>query len=371
MPNVLDYIGWRGDLTLKKVPFCELDALVLSLVSYMKLDGIAESVRPKNALTLREATSLYFEKYKDGIPPRGLLVPDVFPEFFKSIAGSERYGNMRLFGYKSIYSKESETQFAAVCISVGDGSVFVSFRGTDDTLTGWKENFNQSHTDVIPAQLHALGFLTEVSPYHRGRIRIGGHSKGGNLSMYAAINAPKRISRRIESVYNFDGPGFAAPPRSMAGYEVLLDRIFTFLPEFSVVGLLLENGKYDKIIKSTAHNLWQHDPFSWEVNALGFVTAESLSPECLALETTVKNWLMGLSREERKEFFDAVFKVLGSNNAETLSDIANNKMDFLRSLAKVDPKVREVIISAGKLLLKEGISIASEKRKRKKTEEDK
>ena len=369
MADILDYIRWRGDLSFKKVPFCELDALVLSLLSYMELDGIADGEKPSRAKTFSEVTALYFEKYGDKVPPRGLLMPDEFPEFFRLAAGSERYGNMRIFAYKSVYSEESETQFAAVSMILPDGSMFISYRGTDDTLAGWKENFNQSHIEVIGAQYHALEYFTSVSRTYRGKIRIGGHSKGGNLSMYAAINAPWRVARRIEKVYNFDGPGFASSPSGMAGYAGVKDRIITVLPEFSVVGLLLENGKIDQVVKSNAHNLWQHDPFSWEVEPYGFALANRLSEECLHVERTVKHWLSGLDGGERKGFFDAIFKVLSSNGAKTLSDISDNKMEFVRSLAKVEPSVRNVIISTGKLLLMEGINTVHESRKRKKTED--
>ncbi len=366
MANILDYIDWRGDLTFKKAPFCEVDGLVLSLLSYMELSGIAEGETLRRAITLRDALDVYFKKFGDDVPPKGALIPDEFPEFFCRAANSPRYGDMRLLRYKAVSSRDSETQFAALCISVGDGSLFVSYRGTDDTLAGWKENFNMSFMDSVPAQRLALDYLSSAARAIRGKIRVGGHSKGGNLSMYAAINAGKSLQNRILGVYNNDGPGFNRELHEYSGYPDVSDKIQTSLPHYSVVGLLLEHTKVDKVVRSTASGIWQHDPFSWEIKGERFVTEEKLSDECLAVEKTIKGWTKGLDNDERRDFVEAVYKVLSASFAETLTDIASDKMDFIRSLAKVEPKVREVIISAVKLLVKEGISTAQGQRKSKK-----
>lgn len=366
MANILDYIDWRGDIDVSKSPFCEVDGLVLSLLSYMELGDIAESEKLRGSLTLNEAVNKCFAKYGDKMPPRGAIMPKEFPTFFRRVASSVRYGNMRVLRFKSVFSTESETQFAALCISVGDGSFFVSYRGTDDTLVGWKEDFNMSFMESVPSQRIALDYLCEAAKTLRGKIRIGGHSKGGNLSMYAAMNAPKRILRRIINVYNNDGPGFNRNMAEFSGYEAVKDKMQTTLPHFSVVGLLLEHTKVDKIVKSTADGLWQHDPFSWEIKGTHFVTEKKLSNDCLAVEKALKSWIKGQNFDERREFVDAVYSVLSANSSQTLSDIANNKFDFILSLTKVDPKIRDVIVESGKLLIKEGWNTAQGQKKLRK-----
>ncbi len=366
MANILDYIDWRGDLDIKKAPFCEVDGLVLALLSYMELSDIADADTLRRSITLREAVNKCFAKYGDKMPPRGAIMPKEFPTFFRRVADSNRYGNMRVLRYKSVFSKESETQFAALTVSVGDGSFYVSFRGTDDTLVGWKEDFNMSYMESVPAQRIALEYLCDAARVMRGRIRVGGHSKGGNLSMYAAMNVSKRLAHRIISVYNNDGPGFNREMTSFDGYGAVADRIQTVLPHYSVVGLLLEHTRVDKVVKSTADGIWQHDPFSWEVKGERFVTEKKLSPECLSVEKTLKSWMRGLGTEERRDFVEAVYSVFRSNSAETLTDIASGKIDFLRSLTRVDPKVREVIVETGKLLVKEGINTAQVQWKQRK-----
>lgn len=363
MANVLDYIDWRGDLTFKQSPFCEVDGLILGLLSYMELSGIADGEIAKEGITLSSAAKKYFKKFGDNPPSMGILIPKEFPMFFKKAAESARYGDMRLFGYKSVISTVSETQFAAVCISVGDGSLYVSYRGTDDTLVGWKENFNMSFMDSVEAQRLALDYLIDASKCHRGKIRVGGHSKGGNLAMYAAINSPKRLRTRILDVYNNDGPGFINSIENTEGYIALKERIHTNLPHYCVVGLLLEHTTDYKVVKCSADGIFQHDPFSWEIMGERFVREKTLSKECLKVERSIKAWLRDIDNDKRSEFVEAVHKVFTANSAQTLTDIAEDKFDFIRSLSKLDTSVRDVIISTGKILVREGWNTARNKKK--------
>ena len=363
MANILDYIDWRGDITFKQSPFCEVDGLILGLLSYMELSGIAEGEKAKDGITLSRAAKKYFKKFGDVPPSMGILIPKEFPTLFKKAAESQRYGDMRLFGYRSVLSTESETQFAALCISVGDGSLYVSYRGTDDTLIGWKENFNMSFMESVEAQRLALDYLVEASRTQRGKIRVGGHSKGGNLSVYAAINAPKRLRARILDVYNNDGPGFINSIENTDGYVSLGERIHTNLPHYCVVGLLLEHTKDYKVVKCSADGIWQHDPFSWQIMRDAFVREKSLSKECLKVEKSIDAWLRDIDNTKRSEFVEAMHKVFTANSAQTLTDIAADKFEFIRSLSKLDTSVRDTIISTGKILVREGWNTARNKKK--------
>ena len=365
MSNILDYIDWRGDLTVQNAPFCEVDNLILSLFSYMDLADIAEGSSLRHSISLRDAVKQYFQKYGESGPNMGVLIPKEFPILYRKAAASRRFGNMRLMRYRSVLSDRIETQFSALCIAVGDGSFFVSYRGTDDTLIGWKENFNMSFMDSVPAQILARDYLTEAARHIRGRIRIGGHSKGGNLALYAAANASGRLQRRILNVYNNDGPGFGKSMAEHAGFAAIADRVITSVPHFSVVGLLLEHGKVDKVVQSSGEGLWQHDPCTWEIKRDAFVAEKDLSPESLRIERTIKAWVAELSPSERREFVEAVYKAFTANRAATLSDIAADKIDFIRSLGKLDGRMRDIILSTGKLLLREGIRVVQEDREKK------
>lgn len=359
MSNILDYLDWRGDLKIdRRAPFCEVDNLILTQLSFVDLAGIADGDHLRHSVTLREAAARYLANPAAHADRLGVLIPNEVSTLLKKAAASVRFGNMRLLRFENTIDETLQTQFAALCIVVGDGSFYVSFRGTDDTLVGWKENFNMGFMDSVPAQLLAARYTEAAARAIRGKIRIGGHSKGGNLSLYAASHLPRRLQKRVIAVYNNDGPGFGKSITETEGFAAIAPRVLTVVPQSSVVGLLLEHGKVDKIVKSTGDGVWQHDPYTWEVLGDHFVLADALTPESLRLEKTLKAWVADMTVEQRRDMVEAVYRVFTANNAKTLTDIASDKLDFLLSLGKMDAKTRDIIFSTGKLLLKESLRVS-------------
>lgn len=366
MSNILDYIDWRGDLSVKESPFNEVDNLILTQIAYMDLADIAYGERVRESITLRAAVDSFFAKHRDTVPYMGVLLPDALPTLFRKAAESRRFGEMRMLRYKAVLDTETETQFAAVTVLVGDGSAYTVFRGTDDTLVGWKEDFNMSFMEHIPAQRLAAEYLASTASAVRGKLRVGGHSKGGNLALYSAAHLPPRVQKRVIAVYNNDGPGFGTDITESDGYRGIADRVLTVVPQFSVVGLLLEHGKVDKVVRSSGDGIWQHDACTWEVLGDRFVLADAISEDSLRIEKTLKAWVADLTVEQRRDLVEAVYKAFTANDAATLTDIATDKLDFLRSLGKMDEKTREIIVSTGKVLLREGIRTFTEGRGKKK-----
>ena len=341
MSNILDYLDWRGDLKIdRRAPFCEVDNLILTQLSFVDLVGIADGDHLRHSVTLREAAAHYLANPAAHADRLGVLIPNEVSTLLEAAAASVRFGNMRLLRFENTIDETLQTQFAALCIVVGDGSFYVSFRGTDDTLVGWKENFNMGFMDSVPAQLLAARYTEAAARAIRGKIRIGGHSKGGNLSLYAASHLPRRLQKRVIAVYNNDGPGFGKSITETEGFAAIAPRVLTVVPQSSVVGLLLEHGKVDKIVKSTGDGVWQHDPYTWEVLGDHFVLADALTPESLRLEKTLKAWVADMTVEQRRDMVEAVYRVFTANNAKTLTDIASDKLDFLLSLGKMDAKTR-------------------------------
>lgn len=365
MSNILEYMDWRGDLTVKNAPFNEVDNLILTQLSFMDLGGIAEGENLRKSISVREAVGQFLDKHRDKELYMGVLLPEVLPELFRKVAASRRFGDMRLLRFRSVLDTEHETQFAAVCIAIGDGSFYASFRGTDDTLVGWKEDFNMSFMDSVPAQILARDYLADAAKHIRGKIRVGGHSKGGNLALYSAANMSPRVQNRIIGVYNNDGPGFSKSITETDGFRAIEDKVRTIVPQFSVVGLLLEHGKVDKVVRSSGDGIWQHDPCTWEVLGCDFVEADGLSKESRGIEKTIKAWVAELTVEQRRDLVESVYKAFTANHAETLTDIAEDKLDFVRSLGKMDDKTRDIIFSTGKLLLREGFRTVQEGRAKK------
>ena len=372
MSNILDYLDWRGDLKIdRRAPFCEVDNLILTQLSFVDLVGIADGDHLRHSVTLREAAARYLANPAAHADRLGVLIPNEVSTLLKKAAASVRFGNMRLLRFENTIDETLQTQFAALCIVVGDGSFYVSFRGTDDTLVGWKENFNMGFMDSVPAQLLAARYTEAAARAIRGKIRIGGHSKGGNLSLYAASHLPRRLQKRVIAVYNNDGPGFGKSITETEGFAAIAPRVLTVVPQSSVVGLLLEHGKVDKIVKSTGDGVWQHDPYTWEVLGDHFVLADALTPESLRLEKTLKAWVADMTVEQRRDMVEAVYRVFTANNAKTLTDIASDKLDFLLSLGKMDAKTRDIIFSTGKRLLKESLRVSQAEKAQAKEEKAK
>ena len=372
MSNILDYLDWRGDLKIdRRAPFCEVDNLILTQLSFVDLVGIADGDHLRHSVTLREAAARYLANPAAHADRLGVLIPNEVSTLLEAAAASVRFGNMRLLRFENTIDETLQTQFAALCIVVGDGSFYVSFRGTDDTLVGWKENFNMGFMDSVPAQLLAARYTEAAARAIRGKIRIGGHSKGGNLSLYAASHLPRRLQKRVIAIYNNDGPGFGKSITETEGFAAIAPRVLTVVPQSSVVGLLLEHGKVDKIVKSTGDGVWQHDPYTWEVLGDHFVLADALTPESLRLEKTLKAWVADMTVEQRRDMVEAVYRVFTANNAKTLTDIASDKLDFLLSLGKMDAKTRDIIFSTGKLLLKESLRVSQAEKAQAKEEKAK
>ena len=372
MSNILDYLDWRGDLKIdRRAPFCEVDNLILTQLSFVDLAGIADGDHLRHSVTLREAAARYLANPAAHADRLGVLIPNEVSTLLEAAAASVRFGGMRLLRFENTIDETLQTQFAALCIVVGDGSFYVSFRGTDDTLVGWKENFNMGFMDSVPAQLLAARYTEAAARAIRGKIRIGGHSKGGNLSLYAASHLPRRLQKRVIAVYNNDGPGFGKSITETEGFAAIAPRVLTVVPQSSVGGLLLEHGKVDKIVKSTGDGVWQHDPYTWEVLGDHFVLADALTPESLRLEKTLKAWVADMTVEQRRDMVEAVYRVFTANNAKTLTDIASDKLDFLLSLGKMDAKTRDIIFSTGKLLLKESLRVSQAEKAQAKEEKAK
>ena len=210
MANLMDYLDWRGDLTLDQAPFNEVDNLILAELSFVDFQGIVPGVGEGEGVPLAEAGEAFFARFPEGEKiDMGVLVPDVIPEMLGKMAASRRFGSVKLNCFTDHLDVGRGEQFAALTIETGDGLLYLSFRGTDDTLAGWKEDFELACMPEVPAQKKALRYVRDVAKqYPRRRLRLGGHSKGGNLAVYAGVFCPAAVQRRIEAVWSNDGPGF-------------------------------------------------------------------------------------------------------------------------------------------------------------------
>ena len=249
-----------------------------------------------------------------------------------SISGN---ADMLLGNYALHNNEEKQVQFGAFTAEPGDGSIYVSFMGTDDSLIGWKEDFNMSFIRPIPSQLEAAEYVNETIKYSRRKIRLGGHSKGGNLAIYAAVKAKPSLKRRIIAVYNNDGPGFDREMIESEEYRQMLPKIKTIVPEHSVVGMLLEHEEKYMIVKSSQTGIMQHDAMSWQVCGNRFETVKSVDRTSRMLNEALSNWINGLSRTQRSEFVETLFAIITSSGAVNLSDLSADRFNFAGSALKM------------------------------------
>jgi len=195
MANTLDYIRWRGDLTFTQDPPNPVDALVFSALVYIRYGGRVES-QPTVPISLKEAAEDFFagDNYEALVRVKNDLT------LLRLAANSVRFGSARLCMYQDQLIPEQETQFAAITFLLDDGSMFLAFRGTDSTLVGWKEDFNMTFQQTIPAQRLAVRYTLAVAQEYVAPMRLGGHSKGGNLAVFAAARSSPMVQQRILQV---------------------------------------------------------------------------------------------------------------------------------------------------------------------------
>lgn len=328
MANLFDYLTWRGDLTFRQDPPNSVDALIFAALSYIPFGGKAVT-DPWTPVTLRQAAEETCSM--PNLPQMARGKADI--ALLEAAAKTTRFGLNRLYRYRSQLIPEQDTQFAAVTFLLDDGSLMLSYRGTDNTLVGWKEDFNMSFQETVPAQRLAAQYLKDVAAENGAPMRICGHSKGGNLAVFAAACAPPVVQKRILTVFNHDGPGFSQRLLESDGYQAVLPRIRTLVPQSSVIGMLMEHEGDYTVIRSKSVGILQHDPYSWEVLGADFVPVEEITENSQFLDAAIKEWCAGMTNEERGQLVDVLFALLGTGGVERATDIFHPKN--LRGYLKV------------------------------------
>ncbi|MGN0161196.1 MAG: Mbeg1-like protein [Lachnospiraceae bacterium] len=344
--SILDYVRWNGKKDFAGVPFCEVDALVFSQIIYLPLEHIVPAPE-SGGITLSRAVGLFFDRFDEAKSSLGVLLPHEIFDLFRRMAESLRYRDVLLLNYRSENDCAREIQFGAITILIPEiQEVFVAFRGTDDTLNGWKEDLNMGYMPLVPSQIAAIKYLENVlenilksqsraEGCDKGegssiRVRVGGHSKGGNLAVFAAAfvgvqgleeNHRKIMQDYITDIYDFDGPGFAREITDSFQWQQIRGRIHKYVPQFGVVGILFwQDGDY-KVVRSTRNGLRQHDALSWEVLGTHLVEAEGLSKEALAVHKSIGQWMEGMDPKEAKKFVTVMYELLGATDAKSLTEL--------------------------------------------------
>ena len=357
MANMIDYLDWRGDLSLAQDPFNEVDSLILCQVVYLPLDGIVPSPEEGGSVSVGEAARrLAARRERETGGPT--VIPPATPDALMHMARDKRFAQARLSRFQNVLDDERTEQFCALTIELGDRTTYVAFRGTDDTFIGWREDFAMTFA-VVGSQRRALAYLGEVRRHTHGALRVGGHSKGGNLAMYAAAMAGWMTRRRVREVWVHDGPGFAEGMVPEDALEAVEPKVRRYVPEFCVVGQFLSQGAAREVIASATSAVMQHSPVNWQVMGNRFVRVGDIDERARRFGETFDEFLSGKDAAFRKRLTDALFAAL-EEGGSSLSDVAaaapGSYLRIARAFSTLDPDVRDAVSGIVGSLVGESVS---------------
>ena len=357
MSNINDYLLWRGDIELdSKNKFNEVDSMIMARFSYLRLDKIK--------INDKETIETLSVKMKDLSNEEFLYNGD--KELITNLGKSKRFKDMLVTDYIKTNEKEAEKQFGAVTIHLSDKEMYISFIGTDSTVYGWKEDFNMAFMDSVPCQIAGKEYVEKIAgKYPNKKIRIGGHSKGGNVAIYSAITTSKEIQDRIIKVYNYDGPGFNKEIINKYKTSSILKKIETYLPQDSMIGRIMTHEEKCTISLSIEKGIYQHDIYSWQVLGDNLIKSESLTDASENFNKALTEWLENTTNEQRKIFFDGIFEVIYSTEADSFRDIQKNLTENMGKIYKtyrgISEEDRKTITGMIKLFVKDYFETVKDK----------
>ena len=351
LANIIDYVLWRGDLPVAQVPLGEVDALILSYLSYMPMDGIVPGEDGGEPVPLRDAALAMLGRSERENSPLAYSVKDD-RKLLAALAQSVRFGTMRLCAFVNRVDGEAEEQFSAVTFLPEAGPALIAYRGTDNTVVGWQEDFNMCFESEVPAQRDAAAYAEHMAQVLNGGIILGGHSKGGNLAAYAELFVSGETHRCIRAVYNFDGPGFNEEIVGSAAFAQRKRCVQTFVPQSSIVGVLMENDEVMTVVRSDGVCIFQHNPYTWQVMGGSFIPLPERTDSSRFADETVRHWLASLSPDVRRRAIDGIFEVLGASDGRNVADLFEPRkaMGVLRAAGSMDEATRRAVEETFRLL---------------------
>ena len=352
MSTIFDYLDYVAYDSIYDRPFKELDILALTELTYLPFDRIVPQGDTTNIeVRLSDAAELVDRTTDFIVTDQHLQIVDV-------LATSKRFKNVKLLNYVDEYDPDVQKQFAAMTYRLTMDVYLVVFRGTDDTLIGWKEDFHMTYMDHVPSQRRAASYLQHVmNEFPKGRFMVAGHSKGGNLAAYACSYLPDHLIERVDAIYCYDAPGLNKSIIETEGYQRIAHLVHRFVPQGSIVGMMLEVPEPATIVKSRAFGGFaQHDAFTWMVEKDGFVTLDQTSPDSQQTDETLKQWVRETSADERKKFFDTFFGIFLDAGITSINDLMNLKnfskiKEIFQNAQDLDPTEREMLERLAKQLI--------------------
>ena len=345
--NFVDYCKWRGDLSFKRDPFNEIDNMCFAQIAYCELDGIIQENEKK---TLKEVSDLFFAAYDEEELEKSKSFSRMSPFLMREMAKTKRFSSCMVYNYSDKLLPDKSKQFAAVMFDLPDESTVIAFRGTDDTLVGWKEDLMLSYGD-ISSQFDALEYVnTHCTMFNK--YRVVGHSKGGYLALYATVKAKPSVKKRIIEVYSNDGPGLRENEYSDEDRNIIENKYKLIVPEKDGVGMIYEIARNKKICKVNVFSIISaHSMFTWQVEGTKVLEADKFKYESDLSREVIKDILKETAKEERAIFVEELFKHLAEEQIDTLSEFGKRGIPIIYStLKKLTDDDQGSRIFAGKML---------------------
>ena len=345
--ELLDYLQWRNDVPLSVSPFNEVDNVIFSYLSYIDFRDLKEDWN--GFFDLKELFQDFCEKHSlEEIQTTGEFTERA-PLLLKEMMEGERFSATKAGYYAEDFDKDKVKQFAALVFLLPDGRNYISFRGTDKTITGWKEDFLMSCRTETAGAKEAVAYFNKIAPVLEGELILGGHSKGGNFAMYAAAFCEAEYKERIVHVYNNDGPGFREEVIQSPEFQELLPKIITIAPQSSIIGQLLSNPAKQHVIHSTAKGILQHDAMTWEAEKDRLLSSE-LDELSHYAKTTLGSWLESMDDETRESLCTTAFSLIESTKSETFiefsADLVKNTEIIWKEMGKLPEDKKKEIMDA-------------------------
>ena len=356
MKNMLDYIKEFGHVSFEERAFSEIDALVLTELEYLPLEKVVPSdENGENFVTVKEIAEYMQEHKQELFDENPMMITQERHEVSQVIADAPRFQSLKFFGVVSVWDKDTTKQFAAVTVEVEPSVRLVVFRGTDETLIGWKEDFLMTYSPLVAAQTDAKEYLAKQASLFDGDLMVSGHSKGGNLAIYAAATQEEDVQLRIVDIFCFDSPGLYRSVLETKGYQNIVPLAMRYIPQDSLVGLMLESEVPYVIVKSNATGAMQHSAMTWEIEDGQFIKMEKLTKNSQLNDQTFKKWTESVSDEELELFWNVFFELLFSVGIDTVNDLYGQFMhyvqEFLKAAGDMDEEKRELLTRIALLLV--------------------
>ena len=353
--ELMDYLKWRNDVSLKAAPFNEIDNVLLSYLAYADFGELLQE--EKRRVSIETCLKRFSKKHDLANVRESKHFIERAPLLLEDMVCGARFRGTKVVHFREVFDKKKVQQFAALVFLLPDGTRYVSFRGTDLSITGWKEDFLMSFTAETEGAKEAVSYLNEVAACVEGDLILGGHSKGGNFAMFAAAFCEDSVKERILKVYNNDGPGFREEIVRSAAYRELLPKITNIVPQTSIIGRLLSNEAAHTVVKSTAAGIFQHDVTTWEVTKDKFVSAE-LDAFSDFVKKALGSWLETMDDEARKSLVETVFSMIEMTEAETFSEFGENLFKntglMIKGLGKLPKEKQNELTAAFRSLAEAG-----------------